>query len=273
MATIISLSNNKTGRRKSRRGILGIESAIVMIAFVVVAAALAFVVLNAGFGTTQKSKTTISEGLQSATGAIEVAGLVTGQKVTFTLDVNNDDDNSNDTSVTALEFYSIPIKLASGANAVNLQKELTAVRYFSNTIKYDNIYKGVVFNNSSGSNGSFSSVTDAITAANSGGICNYTPESTDPDNPAPSKAEETCAFLWFSNIIGEKNQILDAGEVAVLTIIFKAEETDDADNVIDSHERPQQGDFIRAEIVPPGASILTVERSVPVLTTTVVNMG
>jgi archaeal flagellin N-terminal-like domain len=45
----------------NRRGILGIESAIVMIAFVVVAAALAFVVLNAGFGTTQKSKTTISE--------------------------------------------------------------------------------------------------------------------------------------------------------------------------------------------------------------------
>gem|GEM_PF-338012 len=264
MATIISLSNNKTGRRKSRRGILGIESAIVMIAFVVVAAALAFVVLNAGFGTTQKSKTTISEGLQSATGAIEVAGLVTGQKVTFTLDVNNDDDNSNDTSVTALEFYSIPIKLASGANAVNLQKELTAVRYFSNTIKYDNIYKGVVFNSTG--NGSFSSVTDAISAADTQNICDYTAGS-------PSTAGQTCAFLWFSNIIGEKNQILDAGEVAVLTIIFKAEETDDADNVIDSHERPQQGDFIRAEIVPPGASILTVERSVPVLTTTVVNMG
>ena len=243
---------------KFKKGIVGIEAAIVMIAFVVVAAALAFVVLNAGFGTTQKSKTTISEGLQSATGAVEVAGLVTGQ-------------NRISETPEKLEFYSIPIKLASGANAVNLQKELTAVRYFSNTIKYDNIYKGVVFNSTG--NGSFSSVTDAISAANSGGICNYTPESTDSDDPAPSKAEETCAFLWFSNIIGEKNQILDAGEVAVLTIIFKAEETDDADNVIDSHERPQQGDFIRAEIVPPGASILTVERSVPVLTTTVVNMG
>jgi flagellin FlaB len=118
--------------RKQRRGILGIESAIVMIAFVVVAAALAFVVLNAGFGTTQKSKTTISEGLQAATGAVEVAGLVTGYNGTGDLNDNK------------LEFYSIPIKLASGANAVNLQKELTAVRYFSNSIKYDNIYMGPV---------------------------------------------------------------------------------------------------------------------------------
>ncbi|MEO9308549.1 MAG: archaellin/type IV pilin N-terminal domain-containing protein, partial [Nitrososphaera sp.] len=34
--------------RKTRRGVIGIESAIVMIAFVIVAAALAFVVLNMG---------------------------------------------------------------------------------------------------------------------------------------------------------------------------------------------------------------------------------
>ncbi|MFZ0183948.1 MAG: archaellin/type IV pilin N-terminal domain-containing protein, partial [Nitrosotalea sp.] len=43
--------------RKTRRGVIGIESAIVMIAFVIVAAALAFVVLNMGFSTTQKAKT------------------------------------------------------------------------------------------------------------------------------------------------------------------------------------------------------------------------
>ncbi|MCS7141977.1 MAG: hypothetical protein NZ888_07335, partial [Candidatus Nitrosocaldus sp.] len=113
--------------RHSRRGILGIESAIVMIAFVVVAAALAFVVLNAGFGTTQKSKTTISEGLKSATGAVEVAGLVTG---------------GGDPSGGKLLYYSIPIKLASGAGEVNLQKELTAVKYFSKSVNFDNIYIG-----------------------------------------------------------------------------------------------------------------------------------
>jgi len=41
------------------RGIIGIESAIVLIAFVIVAVALAFVVLNMGFATSQKAKTSI----------------------------------------------------------------------------------------------------------------------------------------------------------------------------------------------------------------------
>jgi len=259
----ISLSNNNNKTRKHRRGILGIESAIVMIAFVVVAAALAFVVLNAGFGTTQKSKTTINEGLKSATGAVEVAGLVTGKKVTFTLD-----DNS---SVTALEYYSIPIKLASGANSVNLQPELTAVKYFSKSVSYDNIYKGVVF--AASGNGSFSNVNDAITKASADGICNYTAAS----GTAPSKANNTCAFIWFSNIVGTQNKILDGGEVAVLTIVFKAVDTDNNDdpgyNKIDEHERPLQNDMLHVELIPSGGSVLTVERTVPVLTTDVVNMG
>ncbi|GBF09192.1 flagellin [Aeropyrum pernix] len=41
---------------KGRKGIVGIEAAIVLIAFVIVAAALAFVALNMGLFTTQKSK-------------------------------------------------------------------------------------------------------------------------------------------------------------------------------------------------------------------------
>ncbi|MGI0046806.1 MAG: archaellin/type IV pilin N-terminal domain-containing protein, partial [Nitrosotalea sp.] len=35
-----------SSKRRTRRGVMGIEAAIVMIAFVIVAAALAFVVLN-----------------------------------------------------------------------------------------------------------------------------------------------------------------------------------------------------------------------------------
>jgi len=244
--------------RKQRRGILGIESAIVMIAFVVVAAALAFVVLNAGFGTTQKSKTTISEGLQAATGAVEVAGLVTGKKVTFPLEGGS--------SVTALEYYSIPIKLASGANAVNLSEALSSVRYFSKSIHYDNIYKGVVFN--TGTNKAFSNVEEAIAKANTAEICNYTAAS----DTTPSTAANTCAFIWFSNIVGAHNKILDGGEVAVLTIIFKAVD-DGSDDDIDEHERPRQNDKLHVEFVPPTGSVLTVERIVPVLTTDVINLG
>ena len=48
----------RKGHRHTHRGVIGVESAIVMIAFVIVAAALAFIVLNTGFSTTQKAKTT-----------------------------------------------------------------------------------------------------------------------------------------------------------------------------------------------------------------------
>ena len=64
----------RKGHRQSHRGVIGIESAIVMIAFVIVAAALAFVVLNMGFSTTQKAKTTIISSLGEASSSLEVAG-------------------------------------------------------------------------------------------------------------------------------------------------------------------------------------------------------
>ena len=66
------------GHRHTHRGIIGIESAIVLIAFVIVAAALAFVVLNMGFSTTQKAKVAIIAALEEAGSSLEVAGKITG---------------------------------------------------------------------------------------------------------------------------------------------------------------------------------------------------
>jgi len=64
--------------RRSKKGIVGIEAAIVLIAFVIVAAALAFVVINMGMFTTQKSKEVMQQGLNEATTALEVDGMVLG---------------------------------------------------------------------------------------------------------------------------------------------------------------------------------------------------
>ncbi|MEM2910156.1 MAG: archaellin/type IV pilin N-terminal domain-containing protein [Nitrososphaerota archaeon] len=58
------------------RGLTGLETAIILIAFVVVAAAFAFAVLNLGFTTTQKSSEVIRAGLSEATSAIELSGGV-----------------------------------------------------------------------------------------------------------------------------------------------------------------------------------------------------
>jgi flagellin FlaB len=62
--------------QKGRRGITGLETAIILIAFVVVAAVFAYTVLSAGIFSTQKSQETIYSGLEEASGTMQVKGNV-----------------------------------------------------------------------------------------------------------------------------------------------------------------------------------------------------
>jgi archaeal flagellin FlaB len=62
----------------SEEGFTGLEAAIVLIAFVVVAAVFSYVVLGAGFFTTQKSQEVVHTGVQQASSTLEVVGNVYG---------------------------------------------------------------------------------------------------------------------------------------------------------------------------------------------------
>jgi flagellin FlaB len=99
--------------RKARRGIVGIEAAIVLIAFVLVASALAFVVLNMGMFTTQKTKEVIARAYEEATRAIDIAGNVVAK-------------TSYPTGST-VDLVAIPIKLTAGSRAVDLNKTAVAI--------------------------------------------------------------------------------------------------------------------------------------------------
>jgi flagellin FlaB len=59
---------------KQNRGMVGIEAAIVLIAFVIVAAAFAFMVVNMGLFATQSSKQTIQTGISEASSPLVVDG-------------------------------------------------------------------------------------------------------------------------------------------------------------------------------------------------------
>jgi len=87
-------------------GFTGLEAAIVLIAFVVVAAVFSYVVLGAGFFTTQKAQETVHTGVSQATSAVELSGPVMVQGVT------------GDTVKNAT-FY---LQLAAGGNAVDVTK-------------------------------------------------------------------------------------------------------------------------------------------------------
>jgi flagellin FlaB len=60
--------------RRDQRGITGLETAIILIAFVVVAAVFSYSVISSGLFSTQKSKETIYSGLDEAKGCMELKG-------------------------------------------------------------------------------------------------------------------------------------------------------------------------------------------------------
>jgi flagellin FlaB len=85
------------------RGITGLETAIVLIAFVVVAAVFAFVVLSTGLFSSERSKETVYAGLQKTRGSMALSGGVIA--------------TSDGTNVTDLSFS---VTLAAGGDSVNL---------------------------------------------------------------------------------------------------------------------------------------------------------
>ena len=233
----------RKGHGHAHRGIIGVESAIVLIAFVIVAAALAFVVLNMGFSTTQKAKTTIISSLGEASSSLEVAGKITGL---------------GDIPAASMEVVAVPIKIASGGDSVNLNNDTAAVKYLSNSVAYDDIYLGTLDEDSDGSNddgsGQWNSTQNAVADAVA------LLDGLDSDPYVGANPTNTRAFIYWT-VNANENFILDQGEHAVLAIVYNAA------------DEPAALDKIRAEIIIPTGAALTVERQVPNITNTVVDLG
>ncbi|MBT5626970.1 MAG: hypothetical protein HOJ22_01665 [Chloroflexi bacterium] len=67
-------------RETSQRGITGLETAIILIAFVVVASVFAFTVLSTGIFASERSKETIFAGIQETKSSLEPRGAVVAYK-------------------------------------------------------------------------------------------------------------------------------------------------------------------------------------------------
>lgn len=103
-------------RMREERGITGLETAIVLIAFVVVAAVFAFVVLSTGLFSSERGKETVYAGLAKTRGSMTLTGgviaesdgtQVTDITLTFTLAAGGDSVNldSSDTTNTTVISY------------------------------------------------------------------------------------------------------------------------------------------------------------------------
>ncbi len=74
---------------RSEQGITGLETAIILIAFVVVATIFAFVVLTTGVFSAERGKETVFAGLEKARGSMELRGGVVVTAVGTTLAVDD----------------------------------------------------------------------------------------------------------------------------------------------------------------------------------------
>src|SRR3972149_3626477 len=113
--------------RKNPRGIVGIEAAIVMIAFVVIAAAMAYVVINMGFYSAQQAKGTIDKGSAEATSALTLDGFIVGM-----------------TNESAIKWLAIPVKLAVGQSEVDMKNDTVVIAVVGQDFALSNIYNGAV---------------------------------------------------------------------------------------------------------------------------------
>ncbi|HXG41188.1 MAG TPA: archaellin/type IV pilin N-terminal domain-containing protein [Dehalococcoidia bacterium] len=113
---------------RRQRGITGLETAIILIAFVIVASVFAFVTLSTGLFSAERSKETIFAGLAKAQSNLELHGAVVVQ--------GQDSDNNGQVDLVSgnLEAGTITFQLAlaAGGSPISLDPAATNSRVVMN---------------------------------------------------------------------------------------------------------------------------------------------
>ena len=98
-------------RGRDQRGVTGLETAIILIAFVVVASVFAYTVLSAGIFSAEKGKEAVHSGLESARSSMEIVGPVVAK------DNDADGDVDEIIFIVANSLKGEPINLATTTDA------------------------------------------------------------------------------------------------------------------------------------------------------------
>ena len=115
-------------RKMRRRGLAGLDTAIILIAFIITASVLAYVAVNMGLFVTQKAKSTITKGEETASTALTLSGSVL-------YSVNYPTD-------TQSYWIYFPVSPSSGVSSVELSPATTAISFTASSsgIQLSNIY-------------------------------------------------------------------------------------------------------------------------------------
>jgi flagellin FlaB len=190
---------------KQNRGMVGIEAAIVLIAFVIVAAAFAFMVVNMGLFATQSGKSTIQTGLSEASSPLVVDGDI--------------EIRANSTAPYFVDAMVIPLQVV-GVRYVPMDANSTEVTLtVSGQTAIANCYVGV----NSTLDPYNAKLDDLVAAVNTTGVTTTT----------------TVAELFIGN--SNNNTSLDSNEKGYLVVTFQSWDRAVHGQTIYIQIRPEQG--------------------------------
>jgi len=106
---------------KDKKGFTGLEAAIVLTAFIVVAAVFSYMVLGAGFFSTEKAKEVVHTGIEKATSSAELVGDVVGA-------------SSDEIHIETINFT---LQLTAGQNPLDLDKSV--ITFTNKTIHNESV--------------------------------------------------------------------------------------------------------------------------------------
>jgi flagellin FlaB len=116
----VNLRNFMRRMNKDERGITGLETAIILIAFVVVATVFAFIVLTTGIFSAERGKETVYAGLAKARGTMEVRGGIVVKTTGLTAGVC-----ATGCTIDSIQFQVSP---AAGGDGIPLDPSATTNR-------------------------------------------------------------------------------------------------------------------------------------------------
>lgn len=119
------LHRDSRGLLRDESGITGLETAIILIAFVVVASVFAFVVLSTGMFSADRSRETVLAGLAKTRGSMELSGSIIA--------------TSDGTEITDISF---DVALAAGGSTIDWDpssSSRTVVSYIDDSVSVNNL--------------------------------------------------------------------------------------------------------------------------------------
>ncbi|MFH1141756.1 MAG: archaellin/type IV pilin N-terminal domain-containing protein [Chloroflexota bacterium] len=126
---------------REQRGITGLETAIILIAFVVVASVFAYTVLSAGIFSAEKGKEAIHAGLETARSSMEVVGGIVAKDT----DSDNEVDQVIFTLANSLDGEAIDLTTTTDSDNDGLLSDeatkthLTLISYLDKNQRVDDI--------------------------------------------------------------------------------------------------------------------------------------